>query len=108
MLQENAKLQENLKDYPWVQCEDPKVGMFYTLCRKWGRPLESANGGWTIRRIVDWNYATELLKQHSRYKWHQYSSITARMAKHVEQQNVTEMQCAGAAKQAEEQKKKNR
>ena len=30
------------------------------------------------------------------------------MAKHVEQQNVIEMQCAGAAKQAEEQKKKNR
>ena len=30
------------------------------------------------------------------------------MAKHVEQQNVSEMQCAGAAKQAEEQKKKNR
>ena len=30
------------------------------------------------------------------------------MAKHVEQQNVIEMQCAGAAKQAEEQKKKIR
>ena len=29
------------------------------------------------------------------------------MAKHVEQQNVIEMQCAGAAKQAEEQKKNN-
>ena len=28
------------------------------------------------------------------------------MAKHVEQQNFIEMQCAGAAKQAEEQKKK--
>ena len=28
--------------------------------------------------------------------------------KHVEQQNVIEIQCAGAAKQAEEQKKKNR
>ena len=58
--------------------------------------------------MVDWNHATELLKQHSGSKWHQDSSITARMAKHVEQQNVIEMQCAGAAKQAEEQKKKNR
>ena len=39
----------------------------------------------------------------------QDSSITARMAKHVEeQQNIIEMQCADAAKQAEEQKKKNR
>ena len=35
------------------------------------------------------------------------SSITAKMAKHVEQQNIIEMQCAGAARQAEEQKKKN-
>ena len=60
------------------------------------------------RRIVDWNHATELLKQHSGSKWHQDSSITARMAKHVEQQNVIEMQCAGAAKLAEEQMKKNR
>ena len=37
-------------------------------------------------------------------KWHQDSSVTTRMAKHVEQQNVIEMQCAVAAKQAEEQK----
>ena len=22
------------KVYPWVQCEDPIVGMFYTLCKK--------------------------------------------------------------------------
>ena len=29
------------------------------------------------------------------------------MAKHVEQQDVIEIQCLGAAKQAEEQKKKN-
>ena len=56
--------------------------------------------------IVDWNHATELLKQHSGSKWHQGSSITARMAKHVEQQNGIEMQCAGAAKQAEEQRKR--
>ena len=65
-------------------------------------------GGWRTRGIVDWNHATELLKQHSASKWHHDSSITARMAKHVEQQNVIEMQCAVAAKQAEEQKKKNR
>ena len=57
---------------------------------------------------LDWNHTTELLKQHSRSKWHQDSSITVRMAKHIEQQNVIEMHCAGAARQAEEQKKKNR
>ena len=54
------------------------------------------------RGIVDWNHATELLKQHSGSKWHLDSSITERMAKHVEQHNVIEMQCAGAARQAEE------
>ena len=80
--------------------------MFCTLCKKWGRPPPSAKGGWTTRG-VDWNHATELLKQHSGSKWHQDSSIIARMAKHVEQQNVIVLQCAGAAKQAEEQKKKN-
>ena len=94
------------KVYPWVQCEYPEVGMFCTLCKKWGRPPPSVKGGWTTRGIVDWNHATELLKQHSGSKWHQDSSITVRMTKHVEQQNAIEMQCA--AKQAEEQKKKNR
>ena len=59
------------------------------------------------RGIVDWNHTTELLKQHSGSKWQQDSSITVRMARHVEQQNVIEMQCVGAAIQAEEQQKKN-
>ena len=60
------------------------------------------------RQGVDWNHATELLTHHSGSKWHQDSSITARMAEHVEEQNVIEVQCVGAAKQSEEQKKKNR
>ena len=51
---------------------------------------------------VDWNHATELQKQRSASKRHQDSYITARMANHIEQHNVIEMQCAGAAKQAEE------
>ena len=93
------------KVFPCVQCEDPKVGLFCTLYKKWGRPPPSAKGGWRTRGIVDWNHATELLKQHSGSKWHQDLSVTARMAKHVEQQNGIEMQCASAAKQAEEPKK---
>ena len=60
------------------------------------------------RGTVDWNHATELLKQHSGSKSHQDASITTRMAKHVERQNGIEMQCADFAKHAEEQKKKNR
>ena len=81
--------------------------MFLTRCKKWGRPPPRAQSGWRIRGIVDWNHATELLKQHSGSKWQQDPSITARMTKHVEQQNAIEMQCAGAAKQVYEQKNKN-
>ena len=94
------------KVYSWVQCEDPKVDKFCTLCMKWRWPPPNAKGVWTTSGIVDWNHAAELLKQHRRSTWYQGSSITARMAKHVEYQNVIEMQCAGAAKQDEEQKKK--
>ena len=57
------------------------------------------------RGIVGWNHSIELLKEHSGSKCHQHSSIAARMAKHVEQQNVIEMQCAGAANLGEEPKK---
>ena len=63
-------------------------------------------GGRQGELFIDWNHATGLLKQHSGSKCHQDSSITVRMAKHVKQLNAIE--CAGAAKQAEEQKKKNR
>ena len=60
-----------------------------------------------MRGIVDWNHATELVKQYIGSKWHQDSSITVRMAKHVEQQNIIEIRCAGAARHAEKKKKKN-
>ena len=34
MLQEKAQLQESLGEvYPWVQCEDPRVGMFLLFVR---------------------------------------------------------------------------
>ena len=59
-----------------VQCEDPKVGMFCSHSKKWGRPSPSAKGGWTTRRIIDWKHASKLLKLHSESKWHQDSSVT--------------------------------
>ena len=34
------------KVYPWLQCEEPKVGMFCTLCKKWERPSLSAKVGY--------------------------------------------------------------
>ena len=33
------------KVYPWVQCEDPEVSMFCTLCKKWRRPPPSEKIG---------------------------------------------------------------
>ena len=94
------------KVHPWLQYKDPEVGMFCTLCKKWGRPPPSAKVGGGQGELLTGTMPQ--MKQHSGSIWHQDSSITARMAKHVEQQNVIEMQCAGAAKQAEDQKKKNR
>ena len=85
-----------------------KLACFVLFVRNGEGHTSKCKGGWMTRGIVDWNHATELLKQHSGSKWHQDSSITVRMAKHVEQQNVIEMQCAGPARQAEEQKKKKR
>ena len=35
----------------------------------------SAKGGWTTRGIVDWDHATELLKQHSGSKWQQEMNV---------------------------------
>ena len=68
------------KQYPWVQCKDPKDGMFCTTCIKWGNPPPSAKGGWTSRGIVDWNHATELLKQHVNSKWHKDAAVAGIMA----------------------------
>ena len=51
------------KVYPWVQCEDPEVGMLCTLCKKWGRPPPSAEGGWRTRGIVDWNHVCDRARE---------------------------------------------
>ena len=80
----------------------------FCLCKKWERPPPCAKGGRRTRGIVDWNHATELLKQHSASKWQQDSSMTARMATYLRAAEYIEIQCVGTAKQAEEQKKKDR
>ena len=112
MLHEKAKLQESLGEGlslgSGFSVKILKLACFVLFVRNGKSHTSKCKGGWRTRGIVVWNHATELLKQHSGSKWHQDSSITTTMAKHVEQQNVMEMQCAGAAKQAEEQKKKNR
>ena len=65
------------KVYPWIQYEDPEVGMLCTLCKKWGRPSPNAKGEWRTRGIVDWNHTTEPLKHHS-------GSIAPRLINHCE------------------------
>ena len=60
------------------------------------------------RKIVDWKYAAELLKLHSGSKCQQDSSITARIAKHEEQQKVIEMQCAWLLNKLKSKREKNR
>ena len=91
--------------YPWVYCNDIKVGMFCQLCQKFGRPPANAFGAWTSRGISDWNHGTEMLKLHNETKWHQDAVLVARMA---EQQSVLELQHAAAARNITEKRENNR
>ena len=50
--------------YPWVTCRDASIGMFCTICQKWGLPTAGSRGAWTSRGITDWNHANELLRAH--------------------------------------------
>ena len=107
MLQEKAKLQENLRKFILgFKCEDPKAGMFCTLCKKWGGYLQVQKVGGGQGELLTGTMPQKLLKQHSGYKQQQASPITARMAKHVEQQNAMEMQCAGAANKLKSKRKR--
>ena len=40
------------KVYPWVQCEDPEVGTFCTLCKKWRRPPPRAKVGGRLGELL--------------------------------------------------------
>ena len=81
--------------------------MFCTTCIKWGKPTLSAKGVWTSRGIVDWNHATELLKQHTNSKWHKDAAVAGIMAQQAAATcNVLELQCSSAAKELAEQKKR--
>ena len=94
------------KQYPWVQCIciDPKDGMFRTTCIKRGNPPPSAKRGWTSRGIVNWNHATQLLKQHANSKWHKDAAVAGMMTQQAAASNVLELQCSSAAKELAEQK----
>ena len=96
------------KQYPWVQCKDPKIGMFFTICIKWGKPPPSAKGGWTTRGIMDWNHVTKLLKQYATSKWHRDALMTEIMAQPAESGNVIDLQTSRAAKDLKEEKSRNR
>ena len=72
------------------------------MSEKWDPP-PSARGAWTTRGITDWNHATEMLKQHNMSQWHRDAVVASRMAEQAAtHQNVLQMQCSAAAKEAEE------
>ena len=95
--------------YGWVHGDDPKGGMFCRVCQKSGTPPPSARGAWTTRGITDWNHVTEMLKQHNTPQWHRDAVVASRMAEQAAtHQNVLQMQCSAAAKEAEERRQRNR
>lgn len=91
--------------YPWVYCDDVQEGMFCRLCQEHGKPPPNAQGAWTSRGVCDWNHATEMLKLHSKSKWHNDAAIAARMA---EQPSVLELQRSAAVRSASERRAKNK
>ena len=83
--------------------------MFCAVCQKWGKPPAGTRGAWTTKGVVDWNHATELLKQHADSKWHRDAAVSAAMAKQAEGGNtVLDLQCSTAALEAQERRQKNR
>jgi hypothetical protein len=95
--------------YPWVYCNDAREGMFCGTCKRWGKPPAGSRGAWTTRGIMDWNHATELLKQHADSQWHRDAAAAAAMAEQAERgKSVLELQCSSAAREAAEKRQKNR
>ena len=83
--------------------------MFCETCQKWGNPPAGSRGAWSTRGVTDWNHATELLKQHADSQWHRHAAATAAMAQQLESgQSVLELQCSSAAREAVEQRQRNR
>jgi hypothetical protein len=101
--------ERNGRKHPWVYCNDPDIGMFCKLCQKFGKPPATARGAWTSRGIINWNHATEMLKRHDDSKWHKDGAFAARMAEEASHTGtVLDMHLAASAKQAEEERMRNR
>ena len=92
-----------------MNCKNPTDGMFCAICQKWGKPSTGTRGAWTTKGIVDWNHATELLKQHADSMWHRDAAVSAAMAKQAEGgSSVLDLQCSAAALEAQERRQKKR
>ena len=86
-----------------MNCKNPTDGMFCAIYQKWGKPSAGTRGVWTTKGMVDWNHATELLKQHADSKWHRDAAVSAAMAKQAEGgSSVLDLQCSAAALEAQE------
>ena len=91
--------------YSWVACSNPGEGMSCGTCRKWGKCPPGSKGALTTRGMVDWNHATELLRQHADSQWHRDLAATAAMAEQVDSgESVLQLQCSGTACEAAEQR----
>ncbi len=83
--------------------------MFCGTCKRWGKPPAGSRGAWTTRGIMDWNHATELLKQHADSQWHRDAAAATAMAEQAERgKSALELQCSSAAREAAEKRQKNR
>ena len=95
--------------YPWVTCKDASIGMFCTICKKWGLPTSGSRGAWTSRGITDWNHANELLRAHEKSRCHRDAATAASMSQQAEcGKSVLELQCSAAAKEAACRAERNR
>ena len=59
--------------------DHPKGGMFCRVCQKSGTPPPSASLKKKKRGIMDWNHATEMLKQHNTSQWHRDAVLAPTM-----------------------------
>ena len=70
---------KDYKIYPWVYCISPNDGMLCHVRQRFGTK-SATRGAWTVKRVTDWNHATEMLKQHNDSKGHKDGVVSARMA----------------------------
>ena len=73
MRQYKSKLKYNPEwgtKWRWMEYDEHKGGMFYSICKKYGKQPVVARGVWVSRPVNNWVKATELLSKHAKSEWH--------------------------------------